>query len=166
MTASDIRTDASPADDLAQLVTDRAAAVRRGDVDALTAQYASDVTVFDVLPPLRFTGYRAEHEKLTAWFAGYRSGVGYDVRELRVHADGDIGFAFYIFHVSGTLQDGDQVDMWVRATLGCQRVGERWLIVHDHSSVPFDASTGQALTTLAPEETSRCLETTTQRGGW
>ena len=40
--------------------------------------------------------------------------------------------------------------LWVRATLGVQQVDGRWLIVHDHESVPFDAATGQALTGLQP----------------
>jgi ketosteroid isomerase-like protein len=40
--------------------------------------------------------------------------------------------------------------MWVRAALCCRRVDGRWLITHDHESVPFDAETGQALTSLRP----------------
>ncbi len=40
--------------------------------------------------------------------------------------------------------------MWVRATLGCRRIDGRWLITHDHESVPFDPASGQALTDLAP----------------
>ena len=40
--------------------------------------------------------------------------------------------------------------MWVRATLGCRRLDGRWLVVHDHESVPVDPGTGAALLGLAP----------------
>ena len=72
------------------------------------------------------------------------------MHELRVHADGDIGFASFLYHVSGRLVSGGEVDMWVRATLGCRRVDGRWLIVHDHESVPFAAATGRAVLDEAP----------------
>jgi ketosteroid isomerase-like protein len=38
----------------------------------------------------------------------------------------------------------------VRATLVCKRFDGRWLVVHDHESVPFDPATGFALTDLQP----------------
>ena len=31
----------------------------------------------------------------------------------------------------------DPCDIWFRATMGLRKTGGRWLIVHDHSSVPF-----------------------------
>lgn len=35
--------------------------------------------------------------------------------------------------------------MWVRATSCCRRAGGKWLITHDHESVPFDAATGKTV---------------------
>jgi hypothetical protein len=75
---------------------------------------------------------------------------GYEVSDLNVTVDGDMGFCSFLYHVTGTLKAGGDVDMWVRATLGRRRIGGQWLIVHDHESVPFDAATGQALTALQP----------------
>ena len=46
--------------------------------------------------------------------------------------------------------DGPYVDMWVRETNLLRRVDDRWLVVHDNVSVPFDFATGQALTNLGP----------------
>src|SRR5262249_19095659 len=34
-------------------------------------------------------------------------------------------------------QGGEHRDIWFRATMGLRKTGGRWLIVHDHSSVPF-----------------------------
>ena len=52
--------------------------------------------------------------------------------------------------VRGTLKTGDPVDMWFRKTLGLQKRGGRWLIVHDHGSVPFDPESGRASLALKP----------------
>jgi ketosteroid isomerase-like protein len=54
-------------------------------------------------------------------------------------------------HVTGTLKDKATVDMWFRTTLGFRRIGGRWLIVHEHGSVPFSSESGQASLGLKPE---------------
>jgi uncharacterized protein (TIGR02246 family) len=137
-------------EELRRLVAERVAAVRAKDPSPLAARQADDVVVFDVLPPLHSRGSAAVEKKTKAWFDAYAGEIGYEVRDLRVSADGDVGFCSFLYHVSGTLAAGGEVSMWVRATLGCRRVDRRWLIIHDHESVPFDAATGQALIDLAP----------------
>ncbi len=72
------------------------------------------------------------------WFDGYRSDIGYEVHDVEVRAAGDVGVCWFVYHVTGTLVSGDEVDMWVRATLVLQRHDGEWQIVHDHESVPFD----------------------------
>jgi ketosteroid isomerase-like protein len=38
----------------------------------------------------------------------------------------------------------------MRGTVGYRRTGGRWLIVHEHYSVPFDPESGKALLRLEP----------------
>jgi uncharacterized protein (TIGR02246 family) len=132
------------------LVEERVAAVVAKDPSPLAARQHEDVVVFDVLPPLRSRGSSTVAEKTQAWFDGYASEIGYDVRELEIHAEGDIGFCSFVYHVTGTLVSGPEVVMWVRATLGCRRIDGAWRIVHDHESVPFDPVSGRAVIDLAP----------------
>jgi hypothetical protein len=47
--------------------------------------------------------------------------------------------------ISGTMRDGTEVGMWVRATSCLRRQGGARTIVHEHASVPFDADTGRAV---------------------
>jgi ketosteroid isomerase-like protein len=131
-------------------VDERVAAVTAKDPKPLAARQHPDIITFNVLPPLHARGSAADEEATRAWFDSYASDIGYEVHELHVTVDGDVGFCSFLYHVTGTLTTGDEVDMWVRATLGCQRINGRWLIVHDHESVPFDAATGQALISLTP----------------
>ncbi len=136
--------------ELLAVVEERIAAVTSKDPKPLAARQHPDVITFNVLPPLHAGGSAAVEEATRAWFDGYASDIGYEVHDLHVAVDGDVGFCSFLYHVTGTLTTGDEVDMWVRATLGCQRVNGTWLIVHDHESVPFDATTGQALISLTP----------------
>lgn len=136
--------------ELRDLVAERVAAVHRKDPVPLAARQAEDVIAFNVLPPLQLRGNADVEAQTQTWFDSYPGGIGYDVHDLHVTVDGDVGFCSFLYHVSGTLADGNQVDMWVRATLGCRRIDGTWLITHDHESVPFDAQTGQALIDLQP----------------
>jgi uncharacterized protein (TIGR02246 family) len=136
--------------ELRELVAERVTAVRAKDPAALAARQAPDVVIFDVLPPLRSHGSAALNEKTRRWFDGYAGDIGYEAHELEVRAHGDVGFCWFVYHVSGTLKTGEQIDMWVRATLGVQRIDGGWQIVHDHESVPFDPATGQAEIGLSP----------------
>lgn len=136
--------------ELRDLVAERVAAVHAKDPTPLAARQSADVIVFNVLPPLQLRGTVDVEAQTQTWFDSYPGDIGYDVHDLNVTADGDVGFCSFLYHVTGTLADESQVDMWVRATLGCRRVDGTWLITHDHESVPFDAQTGQALIDLQP----------------
>lgn len=137
-------------EELRQVVLERVDAVHAKDPKPLAARQAPDVVAFDVLPPLHSRGSEAVEEKTQAWFDSYAGEIGYEVRDLHIAADGDVGFCSFVYHVSGTLVSGNEVDMWVRATLGCRRIDGEWLITHDHESVPFDPASGQALIDLHP----------------
>ena len=137
--------------ELLDLVDERVRAVRERDSATLAARPAEDVITFDVLPPLNSRGSQATAEHLQAWFDGYDGPIDYSAQDVRVSAEGDLGFCSFLYHVGGTLKTGDGVNMWVRATLCCRRIDGRWRIVHDHESVPFDPATGQALIGLEPK---------------
>ncbi len=135
---------------LRQLVAERVAAVEAKDPAPLAARHASDVVTFDVLPPLMSHGSDAVVEQTQSWFDSYATDIGYEVQQLDVKANDTLGFCSFVYHVTGTLHSGDEVDMWVRATLCCEQVDGKWRIVHDHESVPFDPATGEALIGLEP----------------
>ena len=135
---------------LRELVEERIRAVKAKNTAVLADQLHPDIVMFNVLPPLHRRGKEDVLQQARAWFDGYASEIGYQVQDLRVTADENIGFCSFLYRVTGTLSAGGEVDMWVRATLCCRRIDEKWLVTHDHESVPFDPRTGQALTSLIP----------------
>ncbi len=137
------------------LVEARARAVRASHRPSLRAANASRIVTFDVLPPLVNTGADRVDERTQRWLGSYDSPPGYDVRDLEVVASDSVALAFYLYRVSGTLKDGRAVDMWVRCTLGLQKLDGAWRIVHEHDSVPFDPETGRAVLDAQPESPPR-----------
>ncbi|MEZ4864928.1 MAG: nuclear transport factor 2 family protein [Caldilineaceae bacterium] len=132
------------------LIEERISAVHAKDLNALMAHHASDVLSFDVLNPLQNRGDETIRDRAAHWFAAYQSEIGYDVRDLNITAGADVAFCTYLYRVTGTLQEGGAVDMWVRATVGFHKQDGSWLIVHEHQSVPFDGETGKASLDLKP----------------
>ncbi|PGH45878.1 DUF4440 domain-containing protein [Micromonospora sp. WMMA1996] len=137
--------------ELRELIEERVAAVARRDAETLAAHQAADVLAFNVLPPLRLRGADQVAPQTRAWFDAYADGPGYEVRDLQVDADGDLGYCAFLYHVTGRLRSGMDVSMWVRATLVCRRRDGRWVVVHDHESIPWDPETGQGLAGLDPD---------------
>jgi ketosteroid isomerase-like protein len=66
----------------------------------------------------------------------------------RSRASDDIAFAHGLGRLTGTTTKGEQVDMSFRATMCYRKVGDKWLVVHEHASVPFDPQTNKALLDL------------------
>ena len=77
--------------------------------------------------------------------------MGYEVRDLRIETAGDLAVSTSLDRIGGLRTDGEQTDVWVRATVVYRKVGDRWVITHEHSSVPFymDGSL-EAAVDLAP----------------
>jgi ketosteroid isomerase-like protein len=84
------------------------------------------------------------------WFDGYRGPIAFDAHDLTISASGDIAVAHWLSRAGGTLMNGREVGSWVRATSCCQRADRRWLISHEHVSLPVDVASGMAATDLAP----------------
>jgi uncharacterized protein (TIGR02246 family) len=122
---------------VAELIADWAAAVRAKDADRVISHYAEDVVSFDLAPPLQYLGREALRKSLAEWFSTFQGPIGYDVHDLRITAGGDVAFCRSVNRISGRRINGEKTDVWVRATIGCGKVDGRWLIMHEHASVPF-----------------------------
>ena len=137
------------------LLTDSLAALHARDVARHLAQYAPDVRVFDVVDPLQHVGLAALRARVEAWFLGFAGPIECQLQSLTVEVEGDIAFCHSLNHIQATAVTGVKVDMWVRSTVGLRRRAGRWLIVHEHTSTPFNPNTGQASLGLTPEADDR-----------
>ncbi|MEV0563614.1 nuclear transport factor 2 family protein [Dactylosporangium sp. NPDC050588] len=125
------------------LLETRTRAFARRDAATAAAGYDDDLVLFDAVGPLVRRG-EDPADRLERWIASYRTGIGHEIRDLEITAGADVAFCHFLVRISGTMRDGTEVGMWVRATSCLRRRGEAWTIVHEHASVPFDADTGRA----------------------
>ena len=148
-----MKTPTGSASDEAQIrkiVDDRVDAVFAKDLNRLMSDYAPDVVSFDVVNPLTRVGSDEIRRRAGEWFSAYQGPIGYEIRDLVVAAAGDLAFCYYLYRIRGVLTDGGKVDMWVRATVCFRKTRDKWLITHEHGSVPFDPETGRASVDIKP----------------
>ncbi|MET8885373.1 YybH family protein [Streptomyces rubiginosohelvolus] len=126
------------------LLESRARAFARRDAAGAAAAYDDDLVLFDAIGPFVRRGEEPA-DRLEGWVASYSTGIGHEIRDLEITAGTDLAFCHFLVRISGTMRDGTEVGMWVRATSCLRRQGDAWTIVHEHASVPFDADTGQAV---------------------
>jgi ketosteroid isomerase-like protein len=143
-------TKASTQSEVRTLLQSWSDAARAKDIDRLMSLYSPDIVYFDVVPPLRYTGSAAVRANFLRWFDGFESSIGQEIRDSQILASGDIAAAYMLIRASGTLKDGREVGYWVRATVCCKRSSDRWLITHEHISLPFDFERGSVAMDLVP----------------
>ena len=125
-------------------------ACRTKDIDRLMSLYTPDITYFDVVPPLQYTGSDAVRRNFLRWFDSWESAIGVEIRDLNIVVSEDVATAYLLHRTSGTLKNGRKVGFWVRATLCCQRSDRGWLIMHEHISLPVDPTTRSAVMDIVP----------------
>lgn len=127
-------------DDEAQirrLVEDQQRAVCAKDIDAIMAHYAGEFAVFNVKPPFQIRDATEWRRVWEASLAHFPASFGTETRELVVTVSGELAVAHYFLRFTGLPGEPS----WIRVTAAYKRVGRKWLIVHEHSSVPFDPET-------------------------
>ncbi|HEX4337647.1 MAG TPA: nuclear transport factor 2 family protein [Polyangiaceae bacterium] len=126
-------------------------AMREKNVDRVLDYYGPEAVMFGLEPPLQTGGDRASRRAaLDEFFGGWDGPVDIDIRNLRLDIAFEGAFAFSINHLSGKKKTGEHIELWFRSTTGYRKIGGRWLIVHEHHSLPADVTTLEAFANLKP----------------
>ena len=134
------------------LILDQAEAIRNKDIQGASKNYATDALLFDVVGLLQQKGAISVGKRLAEWFASFNENesVEFEIVNLTIKADDEIGFSFGFNHITAPLKNGEKLDMYWRETLCWQKKDNAWQIVNAHSSVPFNSESGKAETGLKP----------------
>ncbi|CAJ0730262.1 MULTISPECIES: YybH family protein [Ralstonia] len=132
--ASEAVDDASQ---LRSLIEAWAEAVRAKDIDAVMRHYAPDVVVFDVMPPLVVKGAEAYRRNWLGWFDALDGQADFHFVELHLEVSGDLAYCFSVNRLRARYRDGAKHDAQTRATVCFRKIDGRWLVVHEHASVPM-----------------------------
>src|SRR5206468_8758931 len=112
-------------------------AIRAKDTNGVISIFAPEIVSFDFGPPLQ----HGSDDFVKRWhelFESYQGPIHYEVHDLRITAGDDVAFSRSLNRISGTTRNGQNTDRWLRWTACYRKADAKWLIVHEHVSVPVD----------------------------
>ena len=123
-------------DAICDLLDDFARALYEKDAAGAIAPLAHDAVAFDLAPPLKQDpDVMHDSARLEEWFATWP--IVAEAVERTVAVDGDVAYAYGLQRMTGTKTDGEEVELFFRATACFRRDNGSWRITHMHNSVPF-----------------------------
>ena len=132
------------------LLDDCTRSLRNKNIEGVMSIYAQEVVSFDIVPPLRYMGADAFRKRWEEVFSSFQGPIGYEIHDLSITVGDDVAFTHSLNRISGTMNNGQKTDLWLRWT-GCfRKINGKWLIVHHQNSVPVDLENGKAVLDLKP----------------
>lgn len=119
-----------------ELITSWAAAVRAKDLQGILAHHADDFLMFDVPPPFESRGLKAYQKTWDLFYSAQPEPVAFDIKRVEIVAGSDVAFAVALMQCAETNKDGQRVPLDFRLTVGLRKISGRWMIMHEHHSVP------------------------------
>jgi uncharacterized protein (TIGR02246 family) len=121
------------------LIEGWAEAVHEGRLDAVLADHADDIVMFDVPPPDDgVRGIDAYRETWPPFFEWQASGGSFDIQSLEIVVGDDVAYAFALLKCGKPEEFADKPDRRLRLTLGLTKSGGRWVVAHEHHSFPLE----------------------------
>jgi len=139
-------TAGSRADDKADIAATEKALVKAfvaKDINTMMSFYAPDIFLFDDGgPPRQIVGAAAVRKMFESFFKVIGS-VKAELGELTIESDGTLAYAHYVQSMIYTYKSGQQAKVAVRWTDIFRKINGRWLLVHEHGSMPYDYRNGR-----------------------
>ncbi len=111
--------------------------MHQGDLDAVVADHAEDIVMSDVPP--RHDGVRG----LAAWrkvwppfFDRQARGASFAIVSLPVTAGDEVAFAHAPLRCGSPQDPAGHPELRLRLTPGLRKQGGRWVVAHEHHSIP------------------------------
>src|SRR5690348_9652717 len=136
--------------EIQKLLDDGIRSLHDKNIEGVMSLYAQDVVSFDIVPPLRYVGADAFRKVWEEVFSSFQGPIDYEIHDLNITVGDDVAFTHSLNRISGTLNNGQKTDLWLRWTACFRKINGKWLIMHHHNSVPVDLETGRAALSLKP----------------
>ena len=117
------------------LIEQWAGAVHAGDLDAVIADHADDIVMFDVPPPENgVRGIDAYRETWPPFFEWQAQGASFEIVELEVTAGADVAFAWALLRCGTPQELTSDPENRLRLTIGLHKEDGSWVVAHEHHS--------------------------------
>jgi uncharacterized protein YndB with AHSA1/START domain/ketosteroid isomerase-like protein len=136
--------------EIMRLADEWSSALARRDLDALVADYHPDFVLFDLKPPYRLEGIPAYRKLWEECFSCLPPAFRSERKEVKIVHGSDVAVLHCLHRFAGQDPSHPACQTWVRASVVYKRHGGRWMVVHEHVSLPFDPMTG--MVTIIPQQ--------------
>ena len=92
--------------------------------------------MFDVPPPFESRGLAAYEDTWKLFYSSQPDTVAFDIKWLEIVAGDDVAFAFAHMQCIEPTEKEQRTPLDFRLTVGLRKIEGRWIIVHEHHSVP------------------------------
>lgn len=113
-----------------QIILDWAASISSNDREGILKDHSPNILMYDF--PSVVQGLNAYDETWDFFFREKIKEIHFDVRELEVTASDLVAFATCLIRCEGT--SAGVVEL--RLTTGLKKIDNKWIITHEHHSVP------------------------------
>jgi len=120
------------------LVQHWAAAVRAENLTEILANHSPEMLMFDVPSPMQSKGIEAYKKTWDKYFSWSRNSGVFDIGEMNITPGDDVAFVTALMRCAGTKGNGEREDLDFRLTIGLRKISGRWVITHEHHSLPSD----------------------------
>ena len=116
------------------------------DLDGVMSVYVPDdsLFVFDVIPPREYVGASAYRQDWKGVLESFNGPINAKISDVQITSGNNLAFGHSVQHFSGTDHSGKNIDWTLRVTDCYRKINGKWLIVHEHYSVPVDLQTAKA----------------------
>ena len=122
--------------EIRELIADWSAAVRRQDCDGVLRNHSRNMLMFDVPPPFQSEGIDAYRKTWDLFFGWMARTPKFELSDVRITAGQEVAFVTAHGKCFGPNERGDVEELDFRLTLGLRKSDGRWVIEHEHHSVP------------------------------
>jgi uncharacterized protein (TIGR02246 family) len=112
------------------------AAVRRKDFDGILQNHSSDIVMFDVPPPFQSRGLEAYRKTWDVFFSWSSDPIPFDITDMSITAGRDVAFVVATMRCAEPGPNREQKSLDFRLTIGLRKINGRWIITHEHHSIP------------------------------
>jgi uncharacterized protein (TIGR02246 family) len=119
-----------------ELIEEWAKAVRAKDFDGILAHHSAEFLMFDVPPPLESKGLDAYRKTWDLFYSTQPVPIAFDIQHMDVVAGADVAFVAALMQCAEKGPNGERIKLDFRLTVGLRKINGRWIILHEHHSVP------------------------------
>jgi ketosteroid isomerase-like protein len=112
--------------------------------------FSPEMVSFDIIPPLQYVGSEVYRKVWQETFALFKDPIDIEISDLHITCNENIAFSYCFLRLNATMISGEKIDYWERLTCCFQKIEDKWLIVHEHVSLPADLKSGKAVMNLKP----------------